>query len=122
MAGTDDIADAGMQAFDEEHRQVRSPGERPDWEGVEEAQAGADDAEGTGDEETVAPGTQSPANEPIGSTMGEPDAFGAGASDSDRTNGNWADADDAGASDTGIQPREGEESGRDDPFDGGSAR
>ena len=45
MAGTDDIADAGMQAFDEEHRQVQSPGERPDWEGVEEAQAGAHGAE-----------------------------------------------------------------------------
>ncbi|GEK79797.1 hypothetical protein [Agrococcus baldri] len=116
MAGSDDIADAGLQAFDDEHRQVPSPGERPDWEAAEEAEAGATEASGIADD-SVAPGTQSPTNEPLGSDLGGPDAFGVGAADTDRSGGNWADAEDAGASDTGIDP--GPESGRDDPFDGG---
>lgn len=106
MAGSDDIADAGMQAFDDEHQQVEHPGERPDWEAAEEAEAGATGAAGTDEEESVAPGTQSPTNEPIGSDQSGPDAFGVGPADTDRTGGNWADADDAGASDTGIDTGE----------------
>jgi len=121
MSGTDDIADAGLQAFDDEHRLVQDPGERPDWEAREEAEAGGGDMLGTGDEDTVAPGTQSPANEPIGSDLAGPDAFGVGASDTDRTGGNWADADDAGASDTGIAPAPGDDGGSTEPFDGGAA-
>ncbi|MCH1884152.1 hypothetical protein [Agrococcus sp. ARC_14] len=109
MTGSDDIADAGMQAFDDDHEQVRSPGERPGSRTTEEAAADAAFAD-----DSVAPGTQSPTNEPIGSDIGGPDAFGAGPSDTDLDGGNWADADDAGASDTGIEPAP----GRDGPLDG----
>ncbi|SDS24357.1 hypothetical protein [Agrococcus carbonis] len=116
MTGADDIADAGMQAFDDEHRLVERPGERPDWEAREEAEAAGEQLDA--DDDAVPPGAQSPANEPLGSDLGGEDAFGAGATDSDLSGGNWADADDAGASDTGIAPPPGGASGSDDPFDG----
>lgn len=120
MTGTDDIADAGLAAFDQEHELVQQPGERPDRAAAEEAEAGgvADDVA----DDSVAPGTQSPTNEPIGSDLGGPDAFGVGPADTDRTGGNWADADDAGASDTGIAPPPGAQPGNDEPADSGAAR